>query len=224
MPEVSPFGTLDEVEPGTPTACRVLYFPDTAEIKMILNRVLSWPGFLSSWITKGDLTGEQSAAIFKEIWLSIEDRCMIGAIYPHVLEELPGWALPCDGSVFQRADYPRLYDVISTALIIDSEQFMTPDLRGRVPVGETPAHSSISERVIGQSGGAENHTLDITQIPAHTHFYVPPVATVDLEAPGVPNPIAAAPGFPVETTAAGSGLSHNNMQPFTVVGFYIVAR
>lgn len=51
-----------------------------------------------------------------------------------------------------------------------------PDLRGRVTAGQDDMGGTSANRittidgdVMGMTGGAETHTLDITQIPAHTH-------------------------------------------------------
>ena len=69
---------------------------------------------------------------------------------------------------------------------------------------------------IGETGGAKTHTLDLTQIPAHSHNVTTRYNTKD--AGGY---IAwfngAATGSWTETTASqGGGQAHNNLQPYIV--------
>ena len=46
--------------------------------------------------------------------------------------------------------------------------FCVPDLRGRGPIG-AGAGTGLTARALGTTGGAETHTLQTTEIPAHNH-------------------------------------------------------
>lgn len=54
-------------------------------------------------------------------------------------------------------------------LICDGTQG-TPDLRGRVILGEGDG-PGLTSRYLNQSGGEENHILTINEMPAHSHHY-----------------------------------------------------
>jgi microcystin-dependent protein len=83
------------------------------------------------------------------------------------------WAF-CAGQVINIASNTALFSILGTTYGGNgTTTFALPDLRGRtiVGVGTGPGLSSYS---LGQVGGTENTTLNITQMPAHVH----PVAVV----------------------------------------------
>lgn len=125
--------------------------------------------------------------------------------------------LLCDGSQYDRVDYPDLYDVLDSAYIVDADTFRVPDLAHKVMVGEGDGWD------VGDTGGAEEHTLTVTEMPSHTHTYTPPTLNIDLESPGAPDIFAAGLGLPTATSSAGGDGAHNNMQPYEVVTPVIVA-
>jgi len=74
-----------------------------------------------------------------------------------------GWIL-CDGRSVARDDYINLFHVTGTAFgSTNSNSFNLPNFQGRVMAGASSSH------VVGVALGAETHTLDVTQIPGHTH-------------------------------------------------------
>lgn len=88
---------------------------------------------------------------------------------------------------------------------------------GRTLVGKASAGTFST---VEATGGAETHTLDVTQIPAHTHR----IAAVD----GATNDYfgGSTAAFGLEATytsggyspneTVGGGLAHNNLQPYIV--------
>lgn len=79
--------------------------------------------------------------------------------------------LVCDGSLLNRADYPDLFNVLSTSYNTGGEagtQFRLPDMRSRLPVG-AGAGAGLTSRAIGVTAGEENHTLSTTEMPSHSH-------------------------------------------------------
>ena len=97
-----------------------------------------------------------------------------GAIMPHGDSSAPIGFLNCDGTAVSRTTYASLFGVIGTTYGSGdgASTFNLPDLRDNVAVGKS------SSKSIGSTGGAEsqtpsgsvaNHTLTISQIPAHTH-------------------------------------------------------
>ncbi|MBQ4803322.1 phage tail protein [Aquimarina sp. MMG015] len=78
------------------------------------------------------------------------------------------WAL-CHGQLLPVSQNNALFSLIGTIYGGDGRTtFALPDLRGRVPIGpgNGPGLSPYSE---GQTGGTEINTLNVTQLPIHTH-------------------------------------------------------
>lgn len=80
-----------------------------------------------------------------------------------------GWLL-CDGSAVSRATYSDLFSAIGTAYGTGdgSTTFNVPDYRGRTILGAGTG-SSLTARALGDTGGAETHTLTTDEIPSHNH-------------------------------------------------------
>jgi len=143
---------------------------------------------------------------------------MYGTVFAVAWAEIPDTFLLCDGSTYNRVDYPSLYAVLDAAFIDDADTFHVPDLLNRVPVGAG------GDFDVGDTGGSQTHTLTWGEMPVHSHSYVPPVINIDVEAPGVPDPVAAGIGIPVQTGNAGNNEPHQNMQPYIALKWVIWAR
>lgn len=175
---------------------------------------------------------------------------MIGHIVSFATTVLPGNVLRCDGATYNKADYPDLYNALHPAYQISSTQFVVPDLMGRVVVGEGGG-AGLSLRMMNERSGLERTLLTVSNLPAHTHTNVDhshvdtghvhsEVAAVpSLVTPGeIPVPIAAAVTSPavsgigvasIQSTqivinSTGGDESHENMPPFCVLTYGIVAR
>jgi microcystin-dependent protein len=82
-----------------------------------------------------------------------------------------GWLI-CNGQLLQIQQYQALYALIGTTYGGNAvNNFGLPDLRGRVPVcqGQGP---NLSNRSIGQKGGASLVTLTEATIPPHGHDFI----------------------------------------------------
>lgn len=201
--------------------CKRLFIPDGEAFRQAVAGALTPLCVPRNWEQTGTLSPEMAAALAAEmVYQFITDEvCMIGSIVAYASSEPPPGCLPCDGSTFSRADYPLLYAALDPAYIVDSWSFVTPDLRGRFVLAASlgrPANST---------GGAESVTLDLSQIPPHTHTYNYPSVGIDLEGPGAPDVTAVGnPGLPQVSSSAGGGLSHENMPPYVALHYAIVAR
>jgi microcystin-dependent protein len=79
-----------------------------------------------------------------------------------------GWAL-CQGQLLSISQNAALFSILGTTYGGDGiTNFALPDLRGRYPrgVGQGPSLSNVVE---GEMSGAETVTLNLNEIPAHTH-------------------------------------------------------
>jgi len=93
----------------------------------------------------------------------------LGTIVQTALPAAPtGWLL-CQGQTISRVTYALLFSVMGTLYGQGdgSTTFLLPDLRGRVPVGQTASGTFSS---LNNAGGAETHTLTTDQMPSHTHI------------------------------------------------------
>lgn len=79
--------------------------------------------------------------------------------------------------------------------------------------------ASLTARSLGQTLGAETHTLALTEIPAHTHG-VKYANNQGMPAGGNTVAVQGASAT-VQSDSAGGGGSHNNMQPTTFVNMML---
>lgn len=155
------------------------------------------------------------------------------------------WIL-CTGQSLSVQQNQALFSLIGVTYGGDGvNTFNAPDFRGRIPVGQgtnTTTSPPLTARTLGQSGGEENHTLLLAEMPAHTHpIYVSSgVATAQIPGPTmlygevIPNTTASVTGLyttvvpptaPVATfdakavTYTGGGQAHNNMMATTAISF-----
>src|SRR5436853_5875391 len=82
-----------------------------------------------------------------------------------------GWML-CEGQLLPISENETLFNLIGTTYGGDGQStFALPDLRGRLPM-----HFG-NGFILAETGGAEEITLTVSQIAAHTH---PMLATLDI--------------------------------------------
>jgi microcystin-dependent protein len=143
-----------------------------------------------------------------------------------------GWAF-CDGSILAISQNEALFNLIGTTYGGDGvSTFALPDLRGRTAVhmGQGPG---LSPYIIGQSGGEESVSLNINQMPGHSHAAL---GTSNLGSSPSPsgNVWAAQSRLDIYSSAgpfvqmaggalssAGSGLPHDNQSPYLVLNYII---
>jgi microcystin-dependent protein len=136
-----------------------------------------------------------------------------------------GWEL-CNGQLLSISENAPLFNLIGTTYGGDGQAtFGLPNLQGRVPI-----HMG-DDYVIGELSGTETVTLDLSQIPVHSHQLNAQRAAGNLTSPSAGIWAASAleqfsSGPPTTSMAAGlenSGASqaHNNMPAFQCVNFVI---
>lgn len=162
----------------------------------------------------------------------------IGEIRLFAFPRVPNGWLACNGQSVSISQYDTLYAVIGTAYGGDGTTlFNTPDLGGRVAVGQGQGPSHLNY-VIAQPGGEESHTLREAEMPKHSHALVSSSATGAAATPGPTLHLATAsagtlyaaggdiPSYDVMASCvlpAGNSLPHNNMMPTLVCNYCICA-
>lgn len=245
------------ITPGSnaPTSriCRRILIPDDpAWIAPITGALLPLT-YGYSWEQSGSVTADDAIEVYAAVlnsFIDSSDVCMIGTVFAYITSDPPSGALPCDGSVYAVADYPELAAVLDPVYIAGSS-FSTPDLRGRTIIGAGTG-AGLTDRASGDNGGAESVTLVVEQLPSHTHTtqphshysaphshsYTGVTVNIDVEAPGVPDPIAAGL-LPFQFTSAesvsiadsavtvdtiGNGDPVDIMPPFVALKYAVIAR
>lgn len=138
-----------------------------------------------------------------------------------------GWMF-CEGQLLPISENEALFQLIGTTYGGDGEStFALPDLRGRLPIHQGNGF------ILAETGGAEEITLTVNQIPSHTH---PMLATLDTgasnnplnsvlaQSPNIKLYSAAAPGQtlnPVTVGPVGGSQPHTNFQPYLCIDFII---
>jgi len=75
----------------------------------------------------------------------------------------------CDGALLAISSCELLYALIGTTYGGDGvTNFALPDLQGRLPMGQGQG-PDLTKRYLGEKLGSESATLDIAEMPAHTH-------------------------------------------------------
>ena len=140
-----------------------------------------------------------------------------------------GWMF-CEGQLLPISENETLFQLIGTTYGGDGEStFALPDLRGRLPIHQGNGF------ILAETGGAEEITLTVQQIPVHTHALLATGNTATGAAPAGQLPAAStgATISPYGTDAPTSPLSaqmlgpvggsqpHTNFQPYLCIDFII---
>ena len=138
-----------------------------------------------------------------------------------------GWMF-CEGQLLPISEYETLFQLIGTTYGGDGQStFALPDLRGRIPIHQGNGF------ILAETGGSEEITLTVSQIPAHSHAFL--ATTNAASTPNVANALPAKGllselywGDPPDTNLAPSMLAstggsqpHTNFQPYLCVDFII---
>ena len=143
-----------------------------------------------------------------------------------------GWA-NCDGQLLPIAQNTALFSLLGTIYGGDGRTtFGLPDLRGRVPIHEGQG-PGLTNRRLGEKGGAEDVTLAIEEMPEHRHqamastakgTSISPKGRVWAKKKGTKIYKSGPPNKAMDPSAIeteGAGMAHENMPPFTTIRFCI---
>lgn len=137
-----------------------------------------------------------------------------------------GWMF-CEGQLLPISEYETLFNLIGTTYGGDGQStFALPDLRGRIPIHQGNGF------ILAETSGAEEITLTVSQIPAHSHPLLASGAGATSRSP-IGNALAQASGDVYVQTldpqtmsaqsigATGGSQPHSNFQPYLCVDFII---
>jgi len=138
-----------------------------------------------------------------------------------------GWMF-CEGQLLPISENETLFQLIGTTYGGDGEStFALPDLRGRIPVHQGNGF------ILAETGGAEEITLTVQQIPAHGHAFlgaatdgnvIPAGGNLPANSLNITPYINADPDGNMSLTAIGprgGSQPHTNFQPYLCVDFII---
>lgn len=139
-----------------------------------------------------------------------------------------GWAL-CNGQLLPINQNQALFSLLGTTYGGDGRvNFGLPDLRGRTPIHMGSGHTQ------GERGGEQAHTLNVAELPTHTH--TAQAASAASNTPIAANNVLANANNvyglaanltslgPTSVTNVGGSQAHLNMQPFLTLSFCIALQ
>ncbi len=204
--------------------CYTIAVPTGVFFKSVLLGAIAKLTDIGNWEQHGTLTPIECATLFEKTVNSIvlgESECdMIGTIQPYATTTIPKRLIPCDGGVYQKSDYPRLYEaLVGTPLIVDTDTFRTPQLEGRFLRGTD------TNNVQNGVGGSDTKTISIENLPEHDHTYQAVIFNVDIESVGIPDPVGAGiDPIPRHTSKVGNGVPIDVKPAYYTVKWGIVAK
>lgn len=138
-----------------------------------------------------------------------------------------GWMF-CEGQLLPISENETLFQLIGTTYGGDGQStFALPDLRGRIPIHQGNGF------ILAENGGAEQISLTVSQIPAHSHPMLAstgpgsantPGGNVTAESAAVKIYFGDEPTVSMSPSAVGSvggSQPHTNFQPYLCVSFII---
>lgn len=132
------------------------------------------------------------------------------------------WAF-CDGQLLSIAQHTALFSILGTTYGGNgTTTFALPDLRGRFPigVGRVP---NLTFRNLGEQGGSETHTLNVSEIPANRSTLATSgkLGTVSDSSNLVAAGASGESTGEVTTSVYGGNRPHNNMPPYLGINYVI---
>jgi microcystin-dependent protein len=138
-----------------------------------------------------------------------------------------GWMF-CEGQLLPISENETLFQLLGTTYGGDGQStFALPDLRGRLPLHQGNGF------ILAETGGAEEITLTVSQIPAHNHAFLGAATNGNTTNPSnallanstvitpyaseTPNAAMAASSL----SAVGGSQPHTNFAPYLCVDFII---
>ena len=155
-----------------------------------------------------------------------------------------GWAF-CQGQLLPISQNTALFSLLGTFYGGDGKStFALPNLQGSAPMQQGQG-AGLSQRFVGEQGGAETVTLLNSEIPAHNHTIQAVAGASQSDTPtgavpgngrwqqgaqfGAVQAYTTTLNSPVQLSPqalqpAGGNLPHNNLQPYLTLNFCIALQ
>ena len=145
-----------------------------------------------------------------------------------------GWAF-CQGQLMSIAQNTALFSLLGTTYGGDGRTtYALPDLRSRAPIHQGQG-TGLTNRTIGEFGGAESVALTVNQLPAHNHAVSANANNADQRSPA--NTVYAKTNDDAYTSgtydgamnagvinSSGGNQPHDNMPPYLALNFIIAVE
>jgi microcystin-dependent protein len=139
-----------------------------------------------------------------------------------------GWAL-CNGQFLPINQNQALFSLLGTTYGGNGQTtFALPNLRGQVPIHVGSGHT------LGEQGGSTSVTVNMQQMPTHTHGLMGTQTNANAGLPTgnllgrtsslYTSPSALTTLAPSSVTSVGGSQPHNNMMPYLVLNFVIALQ
>jgi len=139
-----------------------------------------------------------------------------------------GWMF-CEGQLLPISENETLFQLLGTTYGGDGQStFALPDLRGRIPLHQGNGFT------LAETGGSEEITLTVNQIPAHSHPFLASgdggnqvnpanalIANVTAVFPYIDSTPSNVTMNPAAISQVGGSQHHTNFQPYLCVDFII---
>lgn len=216
--------------------CRRLFIPNNPTLVAAVNDVIAYLAQPNAWegefIDVVKVTAAISACIVNQEICEDEDM-PIGAVIAIATATVPSGYLLCDGTQYNRVDYPTLFSLLSANYQLDGDTFVTPDLRGIFIMGG--GHDDFD---LDSTGGSYSETLDTSKMPYHQHTFSPhnhgySGVTIDSVDVAIGGGLASLVTPDAQTTddsgfmtdgGQGGSAPHNNTPPYRVLAYAIRAE
>ena len=133
-----------------------------------------------------------------------------------------------NGQALSRTEYAELFNLIGTTYGAGDESttFNLPDMSGRVPVGLNVNKEWFNQ--LGKTGGSEEVTLTVEQMPNHNHIIGYDVRK-NAETFTDSYSLGTTSGGDIKensipTTYVGGGQAHTNLQPYITVNYIMKVK
>ncbi len=147
-----------------------------------------------------------------------------------------GWMF-CEGQLLPISEYETLFQLIGTTYGGDGQStFALPDLRGRIPLHQGTNPGTGTNYQLAETGGVEQVTLTMQQIPIHTHTMLGTTqGAIDTDPNGRLTAVSAQVQYatalggapanqqmaPQSVSPVGGSQPHTNFMPYICINYII---
>lgn len=182
----------------------------------------------SNWSELDDTTWddvhEAIANAYAEILeLVMSDFSPVGSIIAFPSLTPPSKYVLCDGQSLSKTVYAELFAIIGNKYGSTSTHFNVPNLTDKFIYGQRLVGGNLG---IDNTGGLQRVTLDVSEIPAHTHVQNgrnTPAGGVNQSAVSVNVASTAGVATSTVTGSTGGSGSHENMPPYHSLAWMVKA-